>query len=605
MSIDCVLIARPEDGRWMSLLAGWGFPSRLVTPEEIGELTPLETPGIVFFDLAIGPDARVIYQETVKQWKSARPVTIALLPSSGGIVARADLIAAGSLQADEFLVSESPAAVVAARIHYTFLKYGGLPGGPTLPKTSWSQMSSVPIKGRPGTVYGIDRAVRYLSANRDLSARITDAISHTKPNLTTALALVNIDRFNRIITHFGKERSEHILEELLTRIRTVVSAQMSAIDVSRLALTPSPATIPAVFRIGPKEFVVLFPNIVGKSEARDTVNLILEAVSDPLETEGQPIYLAASAGIAFAPEDAHDSGTLLSAAHSAVSAAKQRAGNSIAFYTPHMSADETHRMDTEHRLRQAMASSELEMYYQPQVCVRTGQVKGLEALVRWNHPDLGLVSPESFIPIAEEAGITVDLGCWAIRTAITEIMKMQALGLANLHLSVNVSADMFAGLGGEELTHFLTTALADAGMPARQLTLEITERTIVDDDGNAPRVIDELKALGIRLALDDFGTGYSSLSYLKALPIDELKIDRSFIVGNDKEDRALLQAIISMANTLNMTVVAEGVETREQLVRLYEQGCDVYQGYLCSPPVPAKDLLKVVGSTFADFSSGE
>lgn len=599
MGFDCVLIAEQGADRWLSRLERWGFPCRHVTPDELVDLSPLKTPGIIFFDVGCSIAGRNAYQKTSKRWKDARPVTIALMHSRKGTVAHADLVTAGELQVDDFLVSESPSAVVATRVHFAFLRLGHEEGVSVMPPSSRLFSSPVPVKAENEVITGVDRLTGYQLDYQDLNTRIMDAIAYTKADMVTALILINVDRFSRIVTRFGKDRGDYLMAVVLTRTRNAVARRLNHSGVSKLALASSSAAFPVVSRMGTKEFAVLLPNMTGQADVMDTVQHILRSLAQPARINDQSVYLSASAGVALAPKDATDASSLLSAAHSAVSVAKQAAGNSVAFYAPDLAASEARKMDTEHRLREAMARGELEMYYQPQVSIRTGKVRGLEALVRWNHPDLGLVSPEDFIPIAEEAGISADLGCWAIRSAIKEIRGLQESGLARLRLSVNVSADMFVDLSGAELVNFMVATLAEFGMPAQQLTLEITERTIVDESGNAPRVIDDLKALGIHLALDDFGTGYSSLSYLKALPIDELKIDRSFVVGNENEDRALLRAIISMANTLNMTVVAEGVETQDQLARLTEEGCDLYQGYLCSPPVPGKDLMAVMTSRFA------
>ena len=214
--------------------------------------------------------------------------------------------------------------------------------------------------------------------------------------------------------------------------------------------------------------------------------------------------------------------------------------------------------------------------------------------MRWNHPELGLVSPESFIGIAEEAGITAELGRWAVSRALGEIADLERRGLPPLKLSINISADMFAMMGGRGLAEHTLEQLSAAGLPAERLTLEVTERSLVAKAPQTLRAIDRLKTHGVRFALDDFGTGYSSLSYLKAFPIDEIKIDRSFILGAGMEDLALLRAIISLAKTLGMSVVAEGVETVEQLQMLKEESCDLYQGYYCAPALPAGQLIDIV-----------
>ncbi|GER05270.1 hypothetical protein JCM17846_29520 [Iodidimonas nitroreducens] len=431
-------------------------------------------------------------------------------------------------------------------------------------------------------------------------------MSQATDERSLCLVIFDLDRFKRVISQYGSDQSHALLQACLLRVRQSLANIMVHDDSHSSAkgkAIPAAIPVPILGQLSDKEFAVLLPGDVDKSINLQKVEAILRQISVPIKIAERSVYLSASAGVAMAPKDADQAGDLLSAAHSAVRMAKRIAGNSVVFCTPQLAANEARTMETENRLREAIAGNELEMYFQPQASVRTGDVVGVEALVRWHHPDLGLMSPESFIAIAEEAGITAELGCWAIQSAIAEICRMERHGLPPLQLSVNVSADMFTGLSGRDLVAHVRQALVREGMAPQRLTLEITERSIIDENGNGPQVIDALKALGVKLALDDFGTGYSSLSYLKALPIDELKIDKTFIMGNAKEDRAFLRAIIMMAKTLNMSVLAEGVETRDQLVRLYEEGCDLYQGYLCSPPVPAHALADVIKTRFPGTSN--
>ncbi|RMD86928.1 MAG: GGDEF domain-containing protein [Alphaproteobacteria bacterium] len=351
---------------------------------------------------------------------------------------------------------------------------------------------------------------------------------------------------------------------------------------------------PVLARLAADEFLLLLPAITAREVAAQFAHSVLRAIAAPLEQNGDRLYLSASAGIALAPEDATEAEALLRAAHTALTHAKQRRGSSFAFYTPHVAATQAHRLEIEHRLRQAMASSELLLHYQPQASVQTDEIVGIEALVRWSHPDLGLVSPENFIGIAEEAGITAELGRWVVSRALEEVVTLERRGLPPLRLSINISADMFATMGGRGLAEHIIEELAASGMPGSRVILEVTERSILARAPQTLRAIEHLREHGLRFALDDFGTGYSALGSLKTLPVDEIKIDRSFILGAGIEDVAVLRAIIAMAKTLDLTVIAEGVETPDQLRMLRAESCDLYQGYLCAPALPGPQLLEIL-----------
>jgi EAL domain-containing protein (putative c-di-GMP-specific phosphodiesterase class I) len=290
----------------------------------------------------------------------------------------------------------------------------------------------------------------------------------------------------------------------------------------------------------------------------------------------------------MAPDHASDLEGLLKAADTAMFHAKSQGKNTYMFYTPDMDAAGVERLRLETDLRKALERNELLFHYQPQVDTRTGTVIGVEALIRWQHPEQGMIPPFRFVPVAEEIGLIGELGSWGIRQACRELVDLRQQGYALPKIAVNVSALQFT----RNFCPMVREALQTSGLPASSLELELTESILVEDSETTVRALRELKAMGLRLSIDDFGTGYSSLSYLSRFPLDELKIDRSFVIDFDKSenDASLVRAIIAMGQSMNLDLVAEGVETSEQFNFLTTQGANVIQGYLFSRPVTAEEL---------------
>ena len=576
----CVLISHGLVTPWERHLKHAGLSVRPVLPQELAGLATTP-PHLVFFDTTCDKDSHALFKRMLEKWGEARPVVIALVASHEGAVAASDLRAARELDAFDILMSESRPTTIAARVHFALLSAAPAIRESVRPPAV-SDADAGPSAYRDRRKGGHSRSRVF--DHEVLRERAASLLAMSGPRGLAAI-LVDLDRFKRIASRYGREQGEAILVATAERIHEAVA----------MCAPRNGASIkPFIARLAADEFIILLPGITSREAAAHFAHAVLRAVAAPLKQDDDTLYLSASAGIATAPRDATDADGLLRAVQAALTHAKQRAGSSFAFYTPHVAATQAHRLEIEHRLRQAMATGELLLYYQPQATVANGEIIGFEALVRWNHPELGLVSPESFIGIAEEAGITAELGRWAVSRALGEIADLERHGLPPLKLSINISADMFATMGGRGLAEHTLEQLKVAGLPAARLTLEVTERSIVARAPQTLRAIDRLKAHGVHFALDDFGTGYSSLSYLKALPIDEIKIDRSFILGAGTEDVAVLRAIISMAKTLDMIVVAEGVETAEQLQMLKEEGCDLYQGYLCAPALPAEQLIEIV-----------
>ena len=350
-----------------------------------------------------------------------------------------------------------------------------------------------------------------------------------------------------------------------------------------------------VARVGGDEFTLLLPKITGSAAAVEVAERILAKVKQPKRIAGQEFRVTTSLGITVFPSDGDDPETLLRNADTAMYRAKERGRDNHQLFTPAMNVSVVERLVLESDLRRALEREEFVVYYQAVASISSGQIVGAEALVRWNHPDRGLVMPDEFIPFAEETGLIVPLGEWVLKEAVVEAKRWIDAGLPELRVAVNLSARQ---LQDESLVEMVASTLKNSGLPPDRLQLEITEGAMMDNVESAIRVVKELRHLGLSFAVDDFGTGYSSLSYLKRFPIDTVKIDRSFVrdLTIDPNDAAIVTTVLAMARSLGLDVVAEGVETRKQLEFLREHDCDEFQGYLLSRPIPADEYVKLVSS---------
>uniref|UniRef100_A0A486XTS9 cyclic-guanylate-specific phosphodiesterase n=1 Tax=Rheinheimera sp. BAL341 TaxID=1708203 RepID=A0A486XTS9_9GAMM len=306
-------------------------------------------------------------------------------------------------------------------------------------------------------------------------------------------------------------------------------------------------------------------------------------------------------GISLYPDHAKNSEDLVRAADAAMYKVKHAGRNHSAFYSDELTAQARQRVLLEGRLRQALKANQLACYYQPQVDIHSGQLTGAEVLLRWQDAELGFISPAVFIPLAESCGLIHQLGFWVLQQSCRQYSQWLAQGYKPFSLAVNVSAHQF---GKEQLLDELQQILAETQMPAKYLELEVTESALMLDEDKVVNLMQQIKTLGVRLAIDDFGTGYSSLAYLKRLPLDVLKIDRRFIehIPQANDDKQITSAIIALAHNMNFKVLAEGVETAEQLAFLQQQGCDYYQGYYFSKPLPAAEFATLLGKTAMDVS---
>ena len=384
-----------------------------------------------------------------------------------------------------------------------------------------------------------------------------------------AVLFVDLDRFKTINDSFGHAPADALLKEVARRLQETLRAE----DV--------------VARLGGDEFIVALFDITKREHAALVGQKILDALAEPFQIEHHEVLLTASIGIAVFPDDGRDAETLLRNADTAMYRVKQTSGGPL-FYSQEMNLRSLERLKLEGALRKAVERQEFRLYYQPQVDLATGRIVGAEALIRWHHPEQGMIPPTAFIPLAEETGLIVSIGAWVLDAACRQGRLWREAGYEDLTIAVNLSPRQFR----PGLSQLVNETLERHAFPGENLELEITEGMLMHNSEAVIQMLEDFHQAGVRLALDDFGTGYSSLAYLKKFPIDNLKIDRSFVSGipHDGDDSAIAKAIISMAKNLRLLVIAEGVETEEQLDFLRAAGCDEIQGYLFSPPVPVEDF---------------
>jgi diguanylate cyclase (GGDEF)-like protein len=399
---------------------------------------------------------------------------------------------------------------------------------------------------------------------------------------TLSLLFVDMDNFKRINDSLGHSAGDLLLREVAKRLVRCVR------DSDLVASNAEPNSRIDVSRLGGDEFTVVLNQLDGAQSAGVVASRLIDMLAQPMIIEGHELVITPSIGIAIAPDDADTVEGLLKAADKALYHCKSSGKNKFMFYNSSMEAADVDRLALETDLRKALERRELVLHYQPQVDTLTGAVVGAEALMRWQHPELGMIPPSRFIPLAEEMGLIGTLGEWGLQEACREMVALQSIGLDLPKVSVNVSALQF----NPAFISHVSEVLRTTGLRPRRLQLELTEGIMLDDTQATVHALSHLKDLGVQLSIDDFGTGYSSLSYLSRFPLDELKIDRSFVIDFDKSenDASLVIAIIAMAKSMRLHLVAEGVETHEQYHFLRNHGASVIQGYLFSKPVPLNEL---------------
>ena len=399
-----------------------------------------------------------------------------------------------------------------------------------------------------------------------------------------ALMFLDLDRFKTINDSLGHHYGDKLLQAVAQRLAQSVRAEDT------------------VARIGGDEFVVLLGAIGLPTVAAGIAQKLLDALAVPLIVEGQEQNVSVSIGISMYPDDGVHLRDLMSNADSAMYHAKKMGRGNYQFFTPEMNAAAGARLALERDLRRALEHGEFVLHYQPKIDMASGEMHAMEALVRWHSPERGLVPPNEFISVAEETGMIIPLGAWVLREACRQNRAWQLAGLARLRVAVNLSAGQFRQ---KNLPEFVSAVLAETGMDASCLELEVTESVVMHNPADAALTLERLHAQGIHISVDDFGTGYSSLSYLKQFRLDTLKIDRSFVrdISSDADDAAIVKSVIALAHSLRLRVIAEGVETTEQLDFLRLLGCDQYQGYLSSRPLPAAEFEQMMRAGAASVTA--
>jgi diguanylate cyclase (GGDEF)-like protein len=420
--------------------------------------------------------------------------------------------------------------------------------------------------------------------NREhFGARLRSALAAAQPTARPlALLCIDLDNFKRINDTLGHSVGDELLGMMALRLREALRAEQA----------PGQSSAPEehLSRLGGDEFMVLLPQLSHPEQPALLAERIVRTVAQPMRLAQHEVLVTPSVGIAVFPADGADLDTLVRNADLAMYFAKRQGPGSFACFEPAMNASALKRLTLEGKLRGAIAANELSLHFQPQFDVASGRVSSMEALLRWTNAELGSVPPAEFIPVAEETGLILPIGEWVLRSACAQAKAWHQEGLPGARVAVNVSALQLAQRGFAAL---VATVLRDTGLPPALLELEITESVVMQTEGGTEQVLNDLKAIGLAIAIDDFGTGYSSFARLRDFPIDRLKIDRAFIrqVQSSPDDRAIAIAIIALAKTLHIEVVAEGVEEFAQLLVLQEEHCTLAQGFLLSRPLPAHEAL--------------
>ena len=389
-----------------------------------------------------------------------------------------------------------------------------------------------------------------------------------------AVAMINLDRFRLINETLGQSRGDQLLQEVAQRFGACLGPQDS------------------IGRHGPDEFIALIESVKDTRAAGAIVQAMIDSLGQPIAIEGHEVYVTCCIGISLFPVDGDEVETLIRSADTALTRAKSQGRNHFQFYTLDMNVKTARRLTLESDLRRAVERNELVLHFQPQLDLKTHKITAVEALVRWQHPQYGLIPPGEFIPFAEESGLIVSIGEWVLRAACNQAREWLTAGYRDLRMAVNLSSRQFFQ---ENVLDVVTRALHDSRLPPGNLELELTESAVMENPDEATVTLCLLANMGVRISIDDFGTGYSSLNHLKRFPIDSLKIDRSFVndITVNPDDAAIVKAILAMAYSLRLKVIAEGVETVEQLRFLEAHECDAVQGFLLSKPQPAVDISRI------------
>jgi len=430
-----------------------------------------------------------------------------------------------------------------------------------------------------------------LPNRKQFNSSVVAAVRSCKINRQhAAVMMLDLDMFDRINSTLGHTIGDELLKVVSHRI---VDALRSTDSVSRLSDTDA---VTSIYRLGGDEFGILLTGLdctefIGQISCR-----IIDSITPQIDIQGHEIHLTCSAGISLYPGDGTSADTLMKNASTSLYYAKLQGQNHYQFFNENLNKDSLKNLKLENDLRHALERNELDLYYQPKIDLVSGKVNSVEALVRWRHPEIGMVPPDEFIPIAEHTGLITSLGYWVLETACRQVRHWHDAGHEHLTVAVNLSAVQFRQ---QDLLEQIHNTLEKTGICAHQLELEITESTIMEDIDTASSTMRALHCSGVHISIDDFGTGYSSLSHLKRFPINTVKIDRSFIrdITTDSDDAAIVSAIIAMSHNMGLKVIAEGVETQEQLEFLSSLECEEVQGFLFSPPVPHREAYALLDQT--------
>jgi diguanylate cyclase (GGDEF)-like protein/PAS domain S-box-containing protein len=455
-----------------------------------------------------------------------------------------------------------------------------------------------PIRDRAGRVYRIAGIAQDITARKEQEAqirhlayhdaltglpnralvmnRLEQAIAHAQRHRQSlAVLFLDLDRFKTINDTLGHPAGDKLLKQVAERLTAVLREEDT------------------VGRVGGDEFLMVVPGLESPEDAAHVANKALASMAKAFAVSGQELHASGSIGISFFPRDSTNAETLVKYADTALYLAKEQGRNTFRFFSPDLDARVRERLVLENELRRAIDRDQLRLHYQPQVELASGRVTGVEALVRWQHGNHGLIAPSAFIPVAEETGLVVAMGEWVLRTACRQARAWKDAGLIDLRVSVNLSGRQ---LERQDLAAVVRRVLAETGCDPQLIELEVTESSLMANAEQAAETLLTLHRMGVQLAMDDFGTGYSSLAHLKRFPLHRLKIDKTFISGipGDENDTAIVQAIIAMARQLRLRVVAEGVETEGQRAFLAANGCDEMQGYLFGMPKEADQVTALL-----------
>jgi len=411
-----------------------------------------------------------------------------------------------------------------------------------------------------------------------LNDRITAELAHARRQQgKLALLFLDLDRFKIINDSLGHAVGDQLLRVIARRIGNCIRDEDT------------------VARLGGDEFMVLLPRISGSSDAGRIARKVIDCLVNPVSCNGHELHITTSVGISIFPHDGADAETLIKHADISMYRAKELGRNKAIYYTAEMNAGSRKQLALENNLRQAAGKNQLKLFYQPKIDILKNTIVGVEALLRWEHPTMGMINPMEFIPVAEDTGLIIPIGEWVLNTAFTQLKQWHQAGYTGINMAVNISSAQLSRPGLEDV---VAKALQAADVDAGMAELEITENVAMENLEPAIVILEKIKNTGVTIAMDDFGTGYSSLSYLRQLPVDVVKIDRSFVreIPDSHEDVLIAQAIIAMTQSLNLSLVVEGIENVKQLNFFRQQGCNIVQGFLFSKPVEADEMLRMLAA---------